>query len=111
MVTATHGMEQRKRVYLTPEAILRYLITDNEALDTLIMCTSAEVDIYTTDRDVYEALGSIRPYDTFKLNKLTKLFEVVEVLKARKGILTDKRVDDVRKLALMKEDKQGTNIR
>ena len=111
MTTQPHTIEQRKRVYIAPEVVLQYLITDTEALDTLIMCTSAEIVLYATDRDVYEALGSVKPYDQFKLNKLTKFFEVVEILRAHKDILTEKRVEELRKLALTNKDKQETNIR
>lgn len=106
MTTSQDGFVQKKRVYLAPEAILRYPITEDDALNTLIMCKAGEVDLSTSDRDVYEALGSIKPYDTFKLNKLTKLFEGVEVFKGRKVVLTEARVDALRKLALTQQNKQ-----
>jgi len=101
--TMRNGFEQKKRVYLTAEAILRYLITDDDILGTLIMCKAGEFELHTTDKDVYEALGSVRPNDAFKLNKLTKFFEGVTIQKAAKTILTEARVDTLRKIALAQQ--------
>src|SRR3989338_7002045 len=101
------NMKQKK--YVTSEAILRYLIGEDDKIETLIMCESSEVEILTSDFEIYEALGSIKPYDSFKLNKLTKLFEVVkivsyeETMHKQKSILTDARVEELREKALKKE--------
>jgi hypothetical protein len=90
-----------KEFLLLPSAVLKYLIGADDEIDTLIMCKSSELKIKTTDKAIYEALGSIKPYDEFKLNKLVKLFEVAEVSAAKeKPILTDERVEELRSQAL-----------
>ena len=92
---------EEKEYVLLPSAILKYLIGSDEEIDTLIMCKSAEVKIKTSDKAIYEAMGSIKPYDDFKLNKLVKLFEVVSIEHAKdKPILTEKRVEELRTSAL-----------
>ncbi len=98
----------KQKIMLKPEIILRYLISDDDETDTLIMCKSSELDLQATDYDIYQALGSIKPYDNFKFNKLKKLFEVVEVVsyretkKCEKPILKEDDVEKIRKLALNK---------
>lgn len=93
--------EERKEFVLLASAILRYLITDDEEMDTLIMCKGTRLNLVTTDKAVYEALGSVKPYDGFKLNKLVKLFEVCRIKWANeKKILTDERVQELRGAAL-----------
>src|SRR3989338_9787436 len=93
-----------QKSYLKPEIILRYLITDNDEIDTLIMCRSAEIELVASDYGIYEALGSIKPYDNFKLNKLTKLLEVIELiskgLDKKNKVLKEERVEELRALAL-----------
>ncbi len=103
-----NGSNVKQRIYLKSDTILRFLITDDDAAETLLICKSSEVDLVTTDFDLYEAIASIKSYDDFKLNKLGKLFEVVEVYSYRekmnkaKPVLTEQRVDEIRKLALKK---------
>ena len=100
------GNRVKQKVYLKPEMILRFLITSNDQMETLILCKSSEIDLITTDFNLYEAIASIKTDDAFKLNKLGKLFEVVDIHSFRektnsiKPVLTDKRVDEIRKLAL-----------
>ena len=93
-----------QKSYLKPEIILRYLITENDEINTLIMCKSSEVGLVVTDYDLYEALGSVKPYDNFKLNKLTKLLEVAELiskgLDKKNKVLKEERVEELRALAL-----------
>jgi hypothetical protein len=98
-------MDNKQKFLLKPEAILRFLITDNDQLDTLVLCKSSEVELITTDQSVYEALASVKENDSFKLNKLAKLFEVVDIESAKRlgqkrNILTHERVEELRKLAL-----------
>ena len=108
----TNPPPQGPRQLLTAEAILRYLITDDEKMDTCIMCKPVNLQLITTDHNLYEALGSIKEYDTFKLNKLTKLLEVADVVpykqtnRMAKPILKDERVEEIRKRALA-QDKQN----
>jgi len=101
------GARQRQRFVLNSETILRYLIGNDEEIETLIMCKGSEVDLVATDFNVYEAIASVKPYDEFKLNKLTKFFEVVEISSYResrgeKPIIKDERVEELRKRALGK---------
>ncbi len=103
------GKPEKKKLLLKPEAILRYLISADEDMENLIFFRSSDVDIITTDRNVYEALGSVKPYDEFKLNKLAKLFEVVEVQPQEKVILKDERVEEIRKNALKKMEQEQKN--
>ncbi|HLD89159.1 MAG TPA: hypothetical protein VI894_03050, partial [Candidatus Nanoarchaeia archaeon] len=71
---------QKKRLFLASDIILKFLITDDDATDTLILCKNTMFHFTTTDFCVYEALGSIMQYDNFKLNKLAKFFEVVQIV-------------------------------
>ena len=96
------GNNSSQGMFLAPETILKYLISDNDQLDTLIMCKSSEVKLFTSDHSLYEAIASIKPHDTFKLNKLSKLFEVVSIVphNKEKTILKHERVDELRGLAM-----------
>ena len=100
----TNEKRQKQSMFLSSEAILKYLLTDNEEIDTLIMCKSAEIDLITTDFNLHEAIGSIMKEDNFRLNKLAKLFETVKVVSYEnvkhepKPILKDKRVEELRKV-------------
>ena len=97
---------RQETVFVKPEILLRYLITDDDAVDTLITCKHVEYALVTSDNTVYQALGSISQYDDVRLNRLTKFFEVVDVFSAKektgkqKMILTQERVEEIRKLAL-----------
>jgi hypothetical protein len=91
-------MENHKQAfYLTSEAMLKYFLGTSDQIDTLIMCKSSEVNISTTDQNLYEALGSIEDRDKFNPGKLVKLLEVVSVEHAPKKILTHERVKELRK--------------
>jgi hypothetical protein len=81
--------------------ILRYLIGNDDRLDTLLICNPNRQRFVTTDQELYHALGSIKEYDAFKLNKLSKFFENVAVRTvARKQVLTEKMVENLRQEAL-----------
>jgi len=100
-------MKRKEQLYLKPEMVLRYLITEDEALNTLILCKSSEYHITTSDANMYQALGSIKSEDIFKLNKLVKFLEVVHVFSTvhagrNKLVLKENRVAELRKLALTK---------
>ena len=103
---------RKQRMFLSPEAILRYLISDNEKLDTLIMCKSSEIDLFTSDHNIYEAIASIKPYDSFKLNKLAKLLEVAGVVphNKTKEILKHERVEEIRKIALSESKNEDKDL-
>ena len=99
-------------MYLKAEVILRYLIGENDKLDTLIMCKSSGIDLVTSDQSLYEAIGSIMPEDGFKLPKLIKLLEVVDIVSYKSGtshprkILKPNRVHELRSLVLGKTSVQ-----
>ena len=88
--------------FLSSEHIFKYLTTDDDKLDTLIMCKSAEIGLITTDFNIYEAIGSIKQEDNFRLNKLAKFFETVKIVSYEnvkqkpKPILKEERVNQIR---------------
>src|SRR3989338_7073030 len=91
---------------LRADIILRYLITADDATDTLITAKSSEINLVTTDFEIYRALACIRQEDAFNLNKLRKLFEAVAVMSyehqtgKKKPILKEADVEATRALAL-----------
>jgi hypothetical protein len=94
--------EQSKNMFLTSETLLKYFLTEEEDINTMIMCKDPNTELITTDHALYEALGSVKD-DEFNFHKLVKLLEVVEVvslkktLRKEKTILTEQRVDTLRK--------------
>ncbi len=99
-------------MYLKANAILRYLIGEDDKLDTLIMCKSSEIDLVTSDQSLYEALGSITPKDNLAFNKLVKMLEVIDVVSYKTGtrqdrkVLKNERVDELRKFAFAKSKEE-----
>ena len=97
---------QKQRVYVEPHLILRYLVTEDEKLDTMIVCKPNDLGLYTTDLALHEALCSIKPYDNFRLNKLVKFVETVDVLSYNKEtgnekpVVTHEIVESLRAVAL-----------
>ncbi len=88
-------------MFLDAGKILRYLIGNDEHLETKIICNPEKRRFVTTDQELYHALGSVKEYDNFRLNKLAKLFEVVSVRTvSKKQLLTDEVVDKLRAEAL-----------
>ena len=102
----------KQKMYLKAEALLRYLIGKDDKLDTLIMCKGGQVDLMTSDQSLYEALGSIQGEDDFKLSRLVKMMEVVDVvsyvtgMKEERKILKNERVDELRKLLAVHAQKR-----
>ncbi|MBS3176247.1 hypothetical protein J4457_03355 [Candidatus Woesearchaeota archaeon] len=98
---------QQQKVYLKPETILRFLSKEDEELDTLIMCNSTLMHLFTFDQSIYEAVGSMNEEERSKinLNKLTKFLEVVDVMSMRqelkkpRPILREEHVAELRKKA------------
>ena len=94
----------RQKLYLKAESILKYLTSNSEKLDTLIMCKSSEIDLTTTDQSLYEAIGSIDDKNKIDYNRLVKLLEVVEItpfrqlMKKERTILKEERVSELREL-------------
>ncbi|MBW2963926.1 hypothetical protein KY363_00560 [Candidatus Woesearchaeota archaeon] len=90
-----------KELFIDAGKILRYLIGNDERLDTLIICNPEKLRFVTTDQEVYHALGSVKEYDTFRLNRLAKFFEQVSIRTvAKKQLLTEGIVEKLREEAL-----------
>jgi len=99
MDTSQNETQQVKM--LTSSAVLRFLIGNDDALETMILCKPNHLRIVTTEQALYEALGSVKEYDQFKLNKLVKLLEIIELRAATdKHILKDEDVERIRSTAL-----------
>ncbi|MBD3164305.1 hypothetical protein GF323_03830 [Candidatus Woesearchaeota archaeon] len=104
-IKITNGNKQKQRMFLNSETILKYMIKDDEKLDTLIMCHSSEVELITTDFNLHEAIGSVRNGDNFRLNKLAKFFETVKVVSYEnvkqkpKPVLKEERAEELRRKA------------
>ena len=94
----------RKKIYLKAEHLYKYILGDDE-LETLIMCKPAHIDLVTTDQSLYEALGAVEDKESIRYNKLVKLLENVDTLSLKyslkkvRAVLTDERVQDIRKKA------------
>ena len=106
--------KERQRLYLTPQAIYKYLGGMDDRIDTLIMCNTEDKELITTDQSLYEAMGSFDDKSKINLNKLVKLLETVsirpyeETLKKKREILTHDRAEEIRKLASdEKDDEKG----
>ncbi len=103
---------RRHQHYLKADIILRYLLQTDDSVDTLIKCNPGNCRLVTTDQSLYEALGAVKDYDNVNLRNLVKFLEVVDVVsfkekmsKPRK-ILTDSRVELLRKAALAAGNKK-----
>jgi hypothetical protein len=110
-VTPQGGQGQpMQKIFLNAQTILRFLIGEDQQLNDMIILNKQP--LMTTDKELYEALGSITKYDALKPTKLSKLFEVVDVYPHRdlthteKPLLTFERVEAIRKGAL-KQQTQG----
>jgi len=105
-LSETGAKEAKQKMFLSSESILRYFLGTDDHVDTLIKCRGSEFEIMTYDYNLYEAIGSIKPYDEFKTGKLVKFLEVGEVLPfnkavgSEKPILREERIDALRNLAL-----------
>jgi|SRR3989344_4883729 len=101
---------QKQTMHIKTPKILKFFLGTDEDTDTLIMCRNSEIDLVTYDYELYEALGSIKEYDNFQLNRLIKFLESVDIVSYRKNagkekpILTHEKVEDIRKEALKKNN-------
>ncbi len=93
-----------QKIFLNAPTILRFLIGEDAQLSDLIIL--GKKPMMTTDKELYEAVGSLAKYDSFAPTKLSKLFEVVDVYPHRdlarteKPLLTFEKVEAIRKEAL-----------
>ena len=107
---ASGGASSKPKIHLSSVNILRYLIADDEKMNDMIVLGQEGKDMMTTDKEVYEALGSVAKYDSFKPTKLAKLFEMVDVYPYRdlthqqKPVLTYEKMEAIRKEALKKQE-------
>lgn len=96
-----------QKIYLNAPTILKFLIGEDQQLNDLIILNKQPM--MTTDRELYEAVGSLAKYDAFVPTKLSKLFEVVDVYPHRdlthseKPLLTFEKVEAIRKEALKQQ--------
>lgn len=94
----------QQKMFIKAEAILKYLLGTNEQIETLIICKPNDVQLFTYDQSLYEAIGSLDPEEKQCLQRLTKFLESVDILsysrtfKHPRVILKQERVDELRKL-------------
>ncbi|GEM_PF-2519601 len=92
---------ERQVFHLNSVNLLKYFLGVDEHIDDLVICKSSIYEIETTDREIYEALASLEPYDNFQINKLVKLMENVRIIPTNKRrVLTFERKEEIRKKAL-----------
>jgi hypothetical protein len=95
-----------KKKYLPAHAILRFLMTDDEELNNIIIYEPSKYDLISTDQEIYEALSSIKDYNNMNMAKLKKFFEIVEINSHKKlmgeerTIIIEEKVESIRKKAL-----------
>ncbi len=93
-----------REAYLNASTILRYLVGDDDELDTMIMCNPANYWFVTLDQELYNALGSLQETDKLNQRKLIKLLEVVKIKPSpKRHILSPDFVEKIRKEALKNE--------
>jgi hypothetical protein len=94
-------MENKQRMFISAEALLRFLMGEDK-LHTLITTQNSQVELITTDQAIYEALGSVEDRKEIDINLLVKFLEVVKVFphteftKEERKVLTHERVDELR---------------
>jgi len=100
---------RQQRSLLNAETILKYFITDKSEIETNILAGSGNgIKLTTTDYSLYEALGSVIENDAFNWRKVVKFLEAVQIISfenvtgGKKPILTQKRVEEIRKILLKK---------
>ena len=103
----------RQTMFIPAEVVLSYLMNSDDKVDTMITCQDGSLEFFTTDQDLYEALGSIPAGKHFNERRLVKFLEGVTVMpykdavKKNRTILTDARVYELRgKAGLTKDDKK-----
>ncbi|MBI4153277.1 hypothetical protein HY497_02025 [Candidatus Woesearchaeota archaeon] len=112
-MNAERAHTQKNAKFLSSEAILRYLLGSDDQIETLILCKPEDIDLMTTDHNIYEALGSTKPYDNISMSKVIKLLEAVDIISYKqktnldKPILKDARVEELRRRSL--STKQDSN--
>ena len=93
----THGHRHVNRYFLKASDILKYLLGNDDKMDTLIMCKTSDSIIQTTDNELYRAFGSLRKCDEVERARITKFFESVQITSSPKRLLTHEEVEELRK--------------
>ncbi len=107
---------QKQRYFIKAEAILKFLLETDEAIDTLITCQGSRNNIITSDLDLYQALGSVKDYDNVNLHRLVKFFEVVDIISYKnhyhkeKPLLKEEKVEELRKSALKSQPLKSNQL-
>ena len=90
----------KQQVPLDVVALMKYFLGSDARIETGILCPPGHIQFVTTDAALYQAVGSLKPYDNVPLNKITKLLEVTLIAPEPKRTLTHERVDKLRAMAL-----------
>ncbi len=112
---AAQGASSKPKIHLSAPLILRYLIGEDEKVNDMVVLGVEGKDLVTTDKEMYEALGSVAKYDVFKPIRLAKLFEMVDVYPYRdlthkqKPVLTFEKVEEIREAALKQDAAKSQN--
>ena len=102
-------LKKERVAMLKPHLILRYLASDDDKVDTLIMCNPDNYLLRAYDKDVYEALACLHDDEFSGMSKLRKFFEVVDIVSYRgsagamKPVMTEGRMQQIRNFALKKK--------
>lgn len=95
-------IEQQKKqiVCLNSVQILKYLLSLDSSLDTMILCNPSQYYMTTTDEEVYFALSCLSAGE-LDFARLRKFFEGVEVASVRrpKKVLSPDDAENIRKKA------------
>ncbi len=71
----------KKKIIIDKIGIIRYLIGKDKTLECyIILRDSPNIELYTTDQDLYEALVSFPERDKIDINRLIKFIERVNII-------------------------------
>jgi hypothetical protein len=109
------GNRKETSLMLNSDSILKYFLGTDDQIDTMITCKPSSIELVCFDQSLYEALGAVKDYDDFKFRKLVKFLESVDIISYKKNlgkpkpVLTDEKVEELRKLALIQNNKEHKN--
>lgn len=92
--------QEQKKIVLAADLICKYLTTEDEKLDTAIICNGSKLNMLTTDQILYEAIASADK-KKININKLVKLLEITKIIShenvtgKKREILTPERADKI----------------
>jgi hypothetical protein len=91
---------RRRTVPLDAVTLLKFLLGTDPKIETALLCPPSHVQYVTSDAALYQAVGSLKPYDDVHTNKIAKLLEITIIVPQPKWPLTHARVDELRAHAL-----------